>query len=273
MHIRRSSRNESRSDFSYIKVLTKYKNLYCIYVYSIFHLFLYMRKFLSLLLVSVFAMTTLFPAVDASVRIRTRTPAYQTTNTYYQNIQPYNTLQNTSVVYYGSPYTIQNGNTTRTYYYSPTYLQGYTYYSTPTPGYYYYLPVLNNGIIQVQPAYNQTYTYPQHNQYYQNNQYYTPQNYNAGTSGVYPQQNQYYYPQNYMYVTTVSTYPGCNKANILIGGQEWSACNSTDRATSTSNQSGWFFAGDVQSTFLSYNGMGNSLAWQGKQTRTSSWTQ
>lgn len=250
--------------------MTKYKNLYCIYVYSIFHLSLYMRKLFSFLIICLFGMTILLPSVDASVRIRTRTPSYQANTHYYQTTQNYNSAyykphQNQSVVYYGNPYTVQNWTTTRTYYFSSTYLQWYTYYSTPTPGYYYYLPVTNNGIIQVQPSSNQT--------YWQQNQYYTPQNYAPGTSGRYPTQGQYYYPQNYGYVITVAAYPWCNKANILVGGQEWSACNSTDRSKSSSNQSWWFFGGDVQSTFLSYNGMGNSLAWQGKQSRASSWYQ
>lgn len=214
-----------------------------------------MRKILALLAL----LSILFPlfvqTADAATRIRTRNPArYTTTPTYYvpAPVQP---------VYYGTPYTTYNGVTTQTYYFSPTYIQGYTYSSTPTPGYYYYPSVNTNGVVQIIPA-NST-----------SNHYYTPQNYTAGTANVTVYNNgQYYYPNNYPYTTTSGVYPGCNKSNIIIGGQQWAACNATDKGTSSSNQSGWFFGGDTQSSFLSYNGMGNSLAWQGRQTRSTSWT-
>ena len=215
-----------------------------------------MRKNISLFLVWLLALGVTLSSVDAtSSRMRTRNPAQYNTAPYY--VAP---VQTTQPVYYGNPYITNNGTSSQTYYYSQTYIQWYTYYSTPTPGYYYYLPVRNTNVY-VQNAYTN-----------QNNRYYTPQNYTVGTPRTQVYSNgQYYYPNNYPYVTTVSTYPGCNKANILIWGQEWSGCNSTDRNTSSSNQSGWFFGGDLQSTFLSYNGMGNSLAWQGRQTRSSSW--
>ncbi len=209
---------------------------------------LFVTLALSLFIVSLSAQTA-----DASTRTRKSTPARLTATQYY-------TVAPTQTVYYGNPYTVTNAGTTQTYYYSPTFIQGYTYYSTPTPGYYYYLPVKTN-TYYTQPTYT-------------NNAYYTPQNYAQGTVTVYTQnQGQYYYPSQYPYTSTITSYPGCSKANIVIGGQEWSSCNATDRGTSHQDQSGWFFAGDTQSTFLSYNGMGNSLAWQGKQTRTQSYAQ
>ncbi|MFZ2255469.1 MAG: hypothetical protein WAW59_04225 [Patescibacteria group bacterium] len=214
-----------------------------------------MKNFLALFTSVLLLSGIMIQTAEGATRIRTKNPAQYTTSPYYAPapvVHP---------VYYGNPYTVNNGATTQTYYFSPTYIQGYTYYSTPTPGYYYYLPVRTN-VVYTQPVYN-----------YHTNQYYTPQNYTQGTATVHVQnQGQYYYPSNYPYVTATSTYPGCNKANILIGGQEWAGCNSTDRNTSAYNQSGWFFGGDTQSSFLSYNGMGNSLAWQGRQTRSTSWT-
>lgn len=127
--------------------------------------------------------------------MRTRNPAQYNTAPYYTP-QP---------VYYGNTYTANNGISSQIYYYSQAYISGYTYYSTPTPGYYYYLPVRNTNV-SVQSAYIN-----------QNNRYYTPQNYVVGTPNTQVYSNgQYYYPNNYPYTTTVSSYPGCSKANILI---------------------------------------------------------
>ena len=212
-----------------------------------------MRKTFVLFFLSLFIVSFNLPVVDAATRIRKNTPARYTTTQYRPPV---------STTYYTTQY-VGSSVSTNTYYYSQTYLQGYTYSSTPTPGYYYYPNSTNtNSVVQIIPAHSNS------------NHYYTPQNYTPGSAAVTVYSNgQYYYPGNYTYVTTVASYPGCNKSNIIIGGQEWSACNSIDRNTSSSQQSGWFFAGDMQSTFLSYNGMWNSLAWQGKQTRNSSWTQ
>lgn len=212
-----------------------------------------MKKILALLVFFFMFSSILIQTADASTRIRKKTPARYTANQNYYIPAP-------SPVYYGTPYTTYNGVTTQTYYFSQTYIQGYTYSSTPTPGYYYYPNVNTNNIVQIIPAGVSSH-------------YYTPQNYTAGTATVNVYNNgQYYYPNNYPYAATSATYPGCNKSNIIIGGQQWASCNATDKGTSSSNQSGWFFGGDTQSSFLSYNGMGNSLAWQGRQTRSASWT-
>lgn len=212
-----------------------------------------MRQFITFFVVTLLLWSLLPQSIHAnSPRIRKNIPAIHTTHQY---IAP------TTIVYNWSYY---DGDTitTQAYRYSPTYIQGYTYYSTPRPGYYFYPNIETQNRIYVNPGHAIS------------NQYYTSQNYAPGSATITVYSNwQYYYPHQYGYTSTRSAYPGCNKSNIIIGGQEWSACNSIDRNRSSSEQSGWFFAGDIQSTFLSYNGIWNSLAWQGKQTRNSSWTQ
>lgn len=210
-----------------------------------------MKKFLSLLAVTAIISGILIDSVDAaSQRIRKRVPARQTVVQYY-NQPVYTTTTNRPV-------------TNQSYSYSETYIAGYTYYSTPKPGYYYYYgtPTSSQQTVYVQNPYAQ----------YQNNHYHTPQNYPTGTTNT-PVTQVYYYPSNYTYTSTSASYPGCSRTNILIGGQEWAGCNATDRSASAVDQSGWFFGGDAQSSFISYNGMGNTLSWQGRQTRAQSWTQ
>jgi uncharacterized protein (TIGR02145 family) len=221
-----------------------------------------MQKFLAF--VSAWLLISGSLVSTAEARTRTRTPAR--TNVVYVTVPSSGIVSPTPTNYNTYSYNSQTG---QAYYYSEYYQSGYTYYSGPKPGYYYYFTVPNT---QNSHYYNQGgyVTYTNTNP---GNGYYTPQNYAGGTANVAQYtQGQYYYPQNYPYTTTVTTYPGCTRADITIGGQVWSGCNSTDRNTSTAGQSGWFFGGDTQSTFLSYNGMGKSLSWQGKQTRSASWT-
>jgi len=57
-------------------------------------------------------------------------------------------------------------------------------------------------------------------------------------------------------------YPGCDRADIIIGGQVWAGCNATTQSKGSSEKSGWFFAGDKSASFLSYNGLAERLAFQ-----------
>ncbi len=68
-----------------------------------------MQKFLRICILMVLVFTYSLSSVEAA-RTRTRTPAPSV-----------NMVQ--QPVYYGSPYTINNGTTTQTYYFSPTYQQ------------------------------------------------------------------------------------------------------------------------------------------------------
>lgn len=233
--------------------MTKLKNLYCILVSYLLPLYL-MKRILAQVAVLILLTTYMIESVDASSRVRRSNPARLATTQNY--VVP---VINQNVYYYGTPYTINNGWVVQTYYYSPTYIQWYTYYYTPKPGYYYYVDNTTTPVV-----------YTTVNTTTHNNRYYTPQNYTQWTATVVQtySNGQHYYPSNYPYTSTSVAYPGCSKTNIFIWWQEWSSCNATDRNSSSTNQSGWFFAWDRQSSFLSYNGMGNSLAWQWLQTRT-----
>lgn len=59
-------------------------------------------------------------------------------------------------------------------------------------------------------------------------------------------------------------YPGCDRPDIIVGGQIWAGCNATTQSKGSSQKSGWYFAGDKTASFLSYNGFGQRLAFQGK---------
>ncbi len=65
----------------------------------------------------------------------------------------------------------------------------------------------------------------------------------------------------------VLAYPGCDRADIIIGGQVWAGCNATTQSKGSSVKSGWFFAGDKTASFLSYNGFDQRLEFQGKYKR------
>jgi uncharacterized protein (TIGR02145 family) len=73
------------------------------------------------------------------------------------------------------------------------------------------------------------------------------------------------------YANSYATYPGCSAPDIVIGGQIWASCNALDRNAGSIDKSGWFFAGDRESSFTSYNSANSTLEWMGKQTRESSW--
>lgn len=247
-----------------------------------------MKKFLSFIISCVLLFALIAPVADASVRIRKgRTvPVYApyTPYTPYYGAQPV----------YQSPYyqttpQVYPTSVGSTYYYSPNYVQGYTYYSTPTPGYYYYSNIPTTSV-------NSSST--------QEGRYYYTQNYTAGyTYYSTPTPGYYYYfgatvantytstptvPYNnpnmictiinsrYQCVTNTysanyATYPGCSAPDIIIGGQIWASCNALDRNVGSTEKSGWFFAGDRESSFTSYNGTSTALEWMGKQTRESSW--
>jgi hypothetical protein len=65
-------------------------------------------------------------------------------------------------------------------------------------------------------------------------------------------------------IAPFSSYPGCSRSDIIIGGQVWAACNAEDRRRGSDSRSGWFFANDMYSSFIGYNGLGNRIEWQGK---------
>lgn len=65
-------------------------------------------------------------------------------------------------------------------------------------------------------------------------------------------------------LTQTYAYPGCDRADIIVGGQVWAGCNSTTQSKGSSARSGWYFAGDKSASFLSYNGIDQRLDFQGK---------
>lgn len=80
-----------------------------------------------------------------------------------------------------------------------------------------------------------------------------------------------YQPTNY--TSYQSKYPGCNNADIIIGGQVWASCNALDKNIGSDSRSWWFFARDSRATFAGYNGFGGRLEWLGKVTSDSNWTE
>jgi hypothetical protein len=99
---------------------------------------------------------------------------------------------------------------------------------------------------------NQYYQYPQYNtqqtQYYDNSQS--------------PRIIYIYQPQGY--TSPYGRYPGCNNADIIIGGQRWASCNVLDKNTGSDAKSGWFFARDSYASFIGYNGFWARLEWMRK---------
>lgn len=97
----------------------------------------------------------------------------------------------------------------------------------------------------------------------------------AAAYTYYPSNSYYYggYYSNPYYLQTSSVYPGCSGADILIGGQIWASCNALSKNIGSTEKSGWFFAKDLKSSFVSYNGIGAPLEWKGKATSTNSWFQ
>jgi hypothetical protein len=130
-----------------------------------------MQKFLAFVSAFVFISGSLVSTVDA--RVRTRTPAQ--TGVVYVAMPSVGTASPIPSSYSTYSYNSQTG---QAYYYSEYYQSGYTYYSGPKPGYYYYFTMPNT---QNSSYYNQgqylTYTNP-------GNAYYTPQNYVGGTANV-----------------------------------------------------------------------------------------
>lgn len=173
-----------------------------------------MRKLFSGFLIILSLFLTIIPSVDATARTR------YNRNQYSPPVNLYS--QNPSI--YSN---LQNQNNGYIYYFSPTYVSGYTYYSSPTPGYYYYLgtTAVNNST----PQYN-------------------------NTNSICTIINNVYQCTNSIYVSSYSVYPGCSNSDIIIGGQIWASCNALDTGEGSASKSGWFFAGDSQSSFASYNG-------------------
>lgn len=245
-----------------------------------------MQKIISILISICLLFVTIAPVADASVRIR-KGRNMQTTTPYYQT--PYHAPYYPSQIYQ-APVQVTHMSVGSTYYYSPSYVAGYTYYATPTPGYYYYTNIPTQSTTQshstqqgqyyFSPAYIAGYTYYSspnpgyyyyfntNNSYYNNNSYQTPQNNDGLICMVI---NNMYQCLNNAYGPVLSSYPGCGTADIIIGGQIWASCNALDRNIGSTNRSGWFFAGDAQSTFTSYNSSSATLEWVGKQTRDRSW--
>ena len=259
-----------------------------------------MQKIISILISICLLFVTMAPVADASIRIRkghnTQSPYYQQTPTsqspYYQQTSTYHNPYYQAPIYQ-TPVQVTHTSVGSTYYYSQNYVSGYTYYSTPTPGYYYYnnIPTQTTtpsyysqqGQYYFSPTHLAGYTYysspnpgyyyyfnttTNNNSYYNNTYYQTPHNNNQVCTII---NNIYQCTQN-NYGSFSSTYPGCSTADIVIGGQIWASCNALDRNVGSTTRSGWFFAGDTQSTFTSSNGYNTSLEWMGKQSMTSAWT-
>ena len=66
-------------------------------------------------------------------------------------------------------------------------------------------------------------------------------------------------------------YPGCGRDDIIVWGQVWAACNVGSRSNWSATTSGWFFANDLRASFVSQNGQGNLLEWQGKALTSGNW--
>lgn len=250
-----------------------------------------MQKILSIFIAFCLLFISVAPIADASVRIR-RNQYIETTPTYNQYYQT-QTYQNPyyQTPYYQPPAQVYKSSIGSTYYYSPTYIAGYTYYSTPTPGYYYYSDIpststtststsIQQGSYYYSANYVAGYTYystptPGYYNYLgttvvsNNNYNYNTSYYNNGNrictvvNGVYQCNNNSYAPVS-------GTYPGCSTADIIIGGQAWASCNALDRNAGSTSKSGWFFAGDRESSFVSFNASTAALEWMGKQTRDNS---
>lgn len=120
-----------------------------------------MKKFLAIFFVLLLNASIAIQTVEANTRIRKNTPARAVTTQYHVA---------TPVIYHTLPH-VSTNISTQTYHYSPVYIQGYTYYSTPVPGYYYYPATRNSNT-----------TYIQHPT--TNNQHHTPQNYAPGSATV-----------------------------------------------------------------------------------------
>jgi hypothetical protein len=247
-----------------------------------------MQKIISIIIAICLLFITVAPVADASVRIR------RTRNTMITPYYPAPVYQSPyyTAPIYQSPVQVTHTSVGSTYYYSPTYVAGYTYYSTPTPGYYYYSNIptqtpynytTQQGQYYFSPTYIAGYTYyssPNSGYYYyynttvgnaySYNNYYTPPYNNSNL--ICTIINNVYQCVNNAYGPISSTYPGCTSADIVIGGQIWASCNALDRNAGSTARSGWFFAGDSQATFASYNGSNTTLEWMGKQTQTSAWT-
>ena len=260
-----------------------------------------MQKIISILISICLLFVTLAPVADASVRIRkgrnTQTTPYYPSPVYqspYHSQYQAPAYQNPyyQVPIYQIPVQVTHTSVGSTYYYSANYVAGYTYYSVPTPGYYYYTNIpqattqtynTQQGQYYFSPTYIAGYTYysspnagyyyyfnttTNNNSYYNNNYYQTPHNNNQICTVI----NNVYQCMNNAYGPVSSTYPGCSTADIVIWGQIWASCNALDRNAGSTNRSGWFFAGDTQSTFTSYNGSNATLEWMGKQTQVGAWT-
>lgn len=75
----------------------------------------------------------------------------------------------------------------------------------------------------------------------------------------------------YTYTQYNPGYPGCGRADIIIGGQIWAACNVAGGSNGATGVSGWFFANDLRASFVSANGQNTRLEWQGKVIPVANW--
>lgn len=232
-----------------------------------------MRTLISLLFAGIFAITSVVPIADAhTIRIRKGrsrgysfehkniSSQYRTTPTvyspqasvYYYSLYPqvgYTYAEHPKPWYYRYDTTSpSSGIEQGRYYYSSQYKQGYTFMYSPKPWYYYHLPS-----VAVR-------TSPSHPRYPINH----PDMICVEMHGVYQCTNN-------RTVVPYTSYPWCTARDIVIGNQVWASCNALDTNKGSSSRSGWFFAGDTQSTFESYNAANAVLEWAGWQRRTKSW--
>lgn len=83
--------------------------------------------------------------------------------------------------------------------------------------------------------------------------------------------SQFIHPEFLPAVSSTTRYPGCSKNDILLGGQIWASCNSTNLREWSDTESGWFFHGERYSVYKSQNGINNTLSWQGRSLQGRSW--
>ncbi len=123
--------------------------------------------------------------------------------------------------------------------------------------------VRTNSRIYTPPSYNtQSYNepslgYDDNNRYIDTSRSNNQRNYSNNTRSSEPRVIYVYQTVpsgGYGYGNSSGGYPGCNRADIVIGGQIWAPCNVAKGTKGSSSVSGWFFANDQKASFVSENG-------------------
>lgn len=72
-------------------------------------------------------------------------------------------------------------------------------------------------------------------------------------------------------MTAQSRYPGCSRADILIGSHVWASCNAHTKNTGSDTISGWFFPGHIFPVYTSAQGMYQPLKRSTRRVLSRSW--